>query len=111
VQIFVTGGAGFIGSAHARALPQDEYAGAAGAAVTVLDSLSYSGNRAGLPLTDSRLRLVQGDISDSARLTDLLAGHDAVVPFAAESDVDRSIGGAVSLATTARSAGIGRGGA
>jgi dTDP-glucose 4,6-dehydratase len=119
VHIFVTGGAGFIGSAYVRALLQDDYAGAAGASVTVLDLLSYSGNRANLPLTDSRLRFVQGDISDSALLRELLPGHDAVVHFAAESHVDRSIAGAVPFVTTnvlgtqvlldaARAAGIGR---
>jgi dTDP-glucose 4,6-dehydratase len=119
VQIFVTGGAGFIGSAYVRALLQDEYAGAAGASVTVLDLLSYSGNRDNLPLTDSRLRFVQGDITDSALLRELLPGHDAIVHFAAESHVDRSISGALPFVTTnvvgtqtlldeARAAGVGR---
>jgi dTDP-glucose 4,6-dehydratase len=119
VHIFVTGGAGFIGSAYVRALLQDEYAGAVGASVTVLDLLSYSGNRANLPMTDSRLRFVHGDISDSALLRELLPGHDVVVHFAAESHVDRSIASAVPFVTTnvlgtqalldeARMAGIGR---
>jgi dTDP-glucose 4,6-dehydratase len=119
VQIFVTGGAGFIGSAYVRALLQDEYAGASGASVTVLDLLSYSGNRDNLPLTDSRLRFVQGDITDSALLRELLPGHDAIVHFAAESHVDRSISGALPFVTTnvvgtqtlldeARAAGVGR---
>jgi dTDP-glucose 4,6-dehydratase len=119
VQIFVTGGAGFIGSAYVRALLQDDFAGAVGASVTVLDLLSYSGNRANLPESDSRLRFVQGDITDSALLRELLPGHDAVVHFAAESHVDRSIQSAVPFVTTnvvgtqvlldeARAAGIGR---
>jgi len=119
VQIFVTGGAGFIGSAYVRALLQDEYAGAVGASVTVLDLLSYSGNRANLPESDSRLRFVSGDISDSALLRDILPGHDAVVHFAAESHVDRSISGALPFVATnvlgtqvlldaAREAGVGR---
>ena len=119
VQILVTGGAGFIGSAYVRALLQDEYAGMTGASVTVLDALSYSGNRANLPLTDSRLRFVRGDISDSAVLRELLPGHDVVVHFAAESHVDRSIASAVPFVTTnvlgtqvlldeSRTAGVGR---
>jgi len=119
VQIFVTGGAGFIGSAYVRALLQDEFAGAVGARVTVLDLLSYSGNRDNLPMTDSRLRFVQGDITDSGLLRELLPGHDAIVHFAAESHVDRSIAGALPFVTTnvlgtqtlldeARAAGVGR---
>ena len=115
----MTGGAGFIGSAYVRAILQDEYAGAAGASVTVLDVLSYSGNRANLPVTDSRLRVVHGDISDLALLREVLPGHDVIVHFAAESHVDRSIASAVPFVTTnvlgtqalldaARAAGIGR---
>ncbi|SDT55953.1 dTDP-glucose 4,6-dehydratase [Actinoplanes derwentensis] len=100
MQIFVTGGAGFIGSAYVRALLQDEYASAAGSSVTVLDLLSYSGNRANLPLSDTRLRFVQGDISDSDLLLSLLPGHDVIVHFAAESHVDRSISGAVPFVAT-----------
>jgi dTDP-glucose 4,6-dehydratase len=119
VQIFVTGGAGFIGSAYVRALLKDEFPGATGASVTVLDLLSYSGNRANLPAADPRLRFVQGDITDAALLREVLPGHDVVVHFAAESHVDRSIAGAVPFVTTnvlgtqvlldaARAAGVGR---
>jgi len=100
VQIFVTGGAGFIGSAYVRAVLQDEFAGAVNASVTVLDLLSYSGNRANLPESDSRLRFVRGDITDAGLLRELLPGHDVVVHFAAESHVDRSITGAVPFVTT-----------
>ncbi|MDY7091208.1 MAG: dTDP-glucose 4,6-dehydratase [Actinomycetota bacterium] len=100
VQIFVTGGAGFIGSAYVRALLRDECPGLTGAQVTVLDVLSYSGNRANLPPPGSRLRFVRGDIADAALLERVLPGHDAVVHFAAESHVDRSIAGAVPFVTT-----------
>jgi len=99
VRILVTGGAGFIGSSYVRAVLQDAYVGASGAAVTVLDLLTYSGNRANLPLTDSRLTFVQGDIRDADLVRELLPGHDAVVHFAAESHVDRSIAGAVPFVT------------
>jgi dTDP-glucose 4,6-dehydratase len=115
----VTGGAGFIGSSYVRGILQDRYAGLTGATVTVLDLLTYSGNRANLPLTDSRLKIVQGDIGDADLVRELLPGHDAIVHFAAESHVDRSITGAVPFVTTnvlgtqvlldaARTAGVGR---
>ncbi|SNY66123.1 dTDP-glucose 4,6-dehydratase [Paractinoplanes atraurantiacus] len=114
MHIFVTGGAGFIGSEYVRAILQDEYAD-----VTVLDLLSYSGNRANLPVSHERLRFVQGDIGDAALLRELLPGHDAIVHFAAESHVDRSIQSATPFVTTnvlgtqvlldeARRAGVGR---
>jgi dTDP-glucose 4,6-dehydratase len=119
VRIVVTGGAGFIGSSYVRAVLQDSYAGAAGAAVTVLDLLTYSGNRANLPQNDPRLTFVHGDIRDQDLVREVLPGHDAIVHFAAESHVDRSIAGAVPFVTTnvvgtqilldaARAAGIGR---
>jgi dTDP-glucose 4,6-dehydratase len=119
VRILVTGGAGFIGSSYVRAVLQDQYAEVAGAAVTVLDSLTYSGNRANLPESDSRLTFVHGDIRDPDLVRGLVPGHDVIVHFAAESHVDRSINSAVPFVTTnvlgtqvlldaARSAGVGR---
>jgi dTDP-glucose 4,6-dehydratase len=100
VRILVTGGAGFIGSSYVRSLVRDAYPGAIGSTVTVLDLLTYSGNRANLPLTDSRLTFVQGDIREPALLRELVPGHDAIVHFAAESHVDRSITGATPFVTT-----------
>jgi dTDP-glucose 4,6-dehydratase len=119
VRVVVTGGAGFVGSSYVRALLQDRYPGAAGAEVTVLDLLTYAGNRANLPESDPRLTFVRGDIGDPDVVRDLLPGHDALVHFAAESHVDRSIADAVPFVTTnvlgtqvlldaARAAGIGR---
>jgi dTDP-glucose 4,6-dehydratase len=88
VRLFVTGGAGFIGSNYARHVlrsTDDE--------VTVFDALTYAGNRANLAdlEDDQRFRFVQGDICDRAAVAEAMAGHDAVVHFAAESHVDRSL--------------------
>jgi len=68
----------------------------------VLDKLTYSGNLANLdPVAgDPRLRFVQGDICDAALVDELVPGHDAIVHFAAESHVDRSILGAAPFVST-----------
>jgi dTDP-glucose 4,6-dehydratase len=90
VKLFVTGGAGFIGSNYVRYVlrnTDDE--------VTVYDALTYAGNLSTLRDVDDdpRYRFVKGNICDPAALEDAMAGHDAVVHFAAESHVDRSITG------------------
>ncbi|MGW6582574.1 dTDP-glucose 4,6-dehydratase [Streptomyces globisporus] len=90
-KILVTGGAGFIGSHYVRTLLDDGYADWKGAHVTVLDKLTYAGNRDNLPGTHPRLTFVRGDICDNDLLRRVLPGHDAVVHFAAESHVDRSL--------------------
>lgn len=100
MKILVTGGAGFIGSHYVRTLLQDEYAGWEGANVTVVDKLTYAGNRESLPADDPRLTFVQGDILDGDLLRQLLPGHDAVVHFAAESHVDRSLESAAEFVRT-----------
>jgi dTDP-glucose 4,6-dehydratase len=90
VKLLVTGGAGFIGSNYVRhvlAHTDDE--------VTVYDALTYAGNLSTLRDVDDdpRYRFVKGNICDPGTLEEAMAGHDAVVHFAAESHVDRSIAG------------------
>jgi dTDP-glucose 4,6-dehydratase len=95
MKILVTGGAGFIGSHYVRSLLGGSYAGHETTSVTVLDKLTYAGNQENLaPVVGERLELVVGDICDTELVVDLLPGHDAVVHFAAETHVDRSISGA-----------------
>ncbi|WP_129838698.1 dTDP-glucose 4,6-dehydratase [Streptomyces sp. RFCAC02] len=90
-KILVTGGAGFVGSAYVRGLLGP--GGPGGVAVTVLDALTYAGNRANLdPVRDHPgFRFVHGDIRDAVLAGRLAAEHDEVVHFAAQSHVDRSI--------------------
>lgn len=90
MRLLVTGGAGFIGSHYVRTLLNGGYEGYEDARVTVIDTLTYSGNPDNLP-DHPRLEFVHGDICDRPLLLDLLTGHDAVVHFAAESHVDRSL--------------------
>ncbi len=93
LKILVTGGAGFIGSNFVRRTLQGAYPGLEDAEVVVLDALTYSGNLANLaPVAESaRYTFVHGDIRDSELLDGLLPGVDAIVHFAAESHVDRSV--------------------
>ncbi|HET9521504.1 MAG TPA: dTDP-glucose 4,6-dehydratase [Candidatus Limnocylindrales bacterium] len=92
-RLLVTGGAGFIGSCFVR----DILSRRDGTRITVIDKLTYAGNRANLapvatdPEQAARYRFVQGDIADPAIVGPLVADADAVVNFAAESHVDRSI--------------------
>ncbi len=98
----MTGGAGFIGSHYVRSLLTGAWGLAEPDAVVVLDRLTYAGNLANLdPVReDPRLRFVEGDILDRAMVDDLLPQVDAVVHFAAESHVDRSILGAADFVMT-----------
>ena len=88
MKLFVTGAAGFIGSNYARLVldTTDDQ-------VTVFDALTYAGNKENLAdlAENPRFRFVQGDICDRDAALAAMDGHDAVVHFAAESHVDRSI--------------------
>ena len=84
MNLFVTGGAGFIGSHFVRAVLADRLPGLEGASVTVLDKMAYAGNLANLgPVAESkRLDFVPADVSDGPVVGPALRGHDAVVHFA-----------------------------
>jgi dTDP-glucose 4,6-dehydratase len=88
MRLFITGGAGFIGSNFVRHIidTTDD-------SVTVFDALTYAGNRATLAEFEdlNRFRFVHGDICDREAVAAAMEGHDTVVHFAAESHVDRSL--------------------
>ncbi|WP_145910791.1 dTDP-glucose 4,6-dehydratase [Kitasatospora viridis] len=98
MHILVTGGAGFIGSEFVRSL----LASRPGVRVTVLDKLTYSGVAANLAPVAGHpgYAFVRGDICDPVLVDEVMAGQDAVVHFAAESHVDRSIAGAEEFVRT-----------
>src|SRR3954471_5378554 len=102
MRLLVTGGAGFIGSHYVRSMLTSRYPGYEDAGVTVFDKLTYAGNLANLEAVESnpRYTFVQGDILDGGLLDEVLPGHDAVLNFAAETHVDRSIHGAADFALT-----------
>ncbi|GAA2956680.1 dTDP-glucose 4,6-dehydratase [Microbacterium schleiferi] len=92
----MTGGAGFIGSdfVHYLMSHTDD-------SVTVLDKLTYAGNRASLESVPAdRFRFVEGDICDAVLVNELFDEHDAVVHFAAESHNDNSLSGPVPFVHT-----------
>jgi dTDP-glucose 4,6-dehydratase len=102
MRILVTGGAGFIGSHFVRSALSGGYPDLGPVRITVFDSLSYAGNPANLDLVKDSpgYTFVKGDITDLRQVDAALPGHDAVVHFAAESHVDRSIAGATPFVVT-----------
>lgn len=89
MHLLITGGAGFIGSHFVRMTLSDY----PGDRVTVLDKLTYAGNLRNLEdvADNPRYRFVHGDICDPTAVADAMEGVDAVVNFAAETHVDRSL--------------------
>ncbi|MDP3890623.1 dTDP-glucose 4,6-dehydratase, partial [Nocardioides sp.] len=102
MKLLVTGGAGFIGSHYVRTVLGDAWGHRRPSSVTVLDKLTYAGNRANLAEVeqDPRLTFVHGDILDERLVDTLVAEADVVVHLAAESHVDRSITGAADFVMT-----------
>lgn len=93
MRVLVTGGAGFIGSNFVRRTVDGSLAGINH--VTILDKLTYAGTLSNLEmLPKGSFEFVKGDIADSNLVDSLASRHDAIINFAAESHVDRSITGA-----------------
>jgi len=93
MRVLVTGGAGFIGSNFVRMAIEGRLPGLEDAQITVLDALTYSGTLTNLKSVENspRFSFIHGDIRDPAIVKKAMEGHHAVVHFAAESHVDRSV--------------------
>ncbi|WP_447924824.1 dTDP-glucose 4,6-dehydratase [Georgenia muralis] len=87
MRVLITGGAGFIGANFVHQTVEDH----PGAQVTVLDKLTYAGNRASLADLSDRVTLVEGDIANGDVVDPLVRDADVVVHFAAESHNDNSL--------------------
>jgi len=87
MKLLITGGAGFIGAnfVHHMLAKYGHYE------IVVADKLTYAGNRASLASVEARIAFTEADICDAEAMDAAMAGCDAVVHFAAESHVDRSI--------------------
>jgi dTDP-glucose 4,6-dehydratase len=88
MKLLVCGGAGFIGSNFVRLRVRDH-----GDEVTVLDKLTYAGRKENLHDVVEQIRFVHGAIEDPVAVGDAVTGVEAIVNFAAETHVDRSISG------------------
>jgi dTDP-glucose 4,6-dehydratase len=100
MRLFVTGAAGFIGSNFVRMIAKGELAGIT--RISVLDKLTYAGVKGNLEPAESfsSYSFFEGDICDPMIVAKLLEDVDAVINFAAESHVDRSIAGAADFVQT-----------
>jgi dTDP-glucose 4,6-dehydratase len=100
IKVLITGGAGFIGSNFARMSSLGDLVGFE--KITVLDKLTYAGNLKNLEILTGQRSFIfaEGDICDPILVTELLKDVDAVVNFAAESHVDRSIKGSAEFIQT-----------
>jgi len=87
MRLLVTGGAGFIGANFVHSTIREHPQ----VSVTVLDALTYAGSRESLDRLGNTIRLVEGDLTDSALVDRLVAESDAVAHFAAETHVDNSL--------------------
>ena len=93
MKLVVTGGAGFIGSNFVRMALRGQLPTVTVTSLTVIDSLTYSGTLTNLEAVanDPRYHFEHADIRDTEALNRILPGHDAIIHFAAESHVDRSV--------------------
>jgi dTDP-glucose 4,6-dehydratase len=100
MRLLVTGGAGFIGSNYVRMTLGGNLLGVS--SIVVLDKLTYAGVAANLSFLTGQenFQFIKGDICDSTSVTKLLNEVDAVINFAAESHVDRSITNAAAFVDT-----------
>ena len=100
MKLLVTGAAGFIGSNFLRMIAKGDLQGVLG--VKVLDKLTYAGVKENLASVEDfpNYHFIQGDICDPIQVRQVISEVDAVVNFAAESHVDRSISGAADFVQT-----------
>ena len=90
MKLLITGGAGFIGSNYLRQIISGDLSGIS--EITVVDKLTYAGNLKNFEsLPEDSFNFVEADICDVELMNKLVSSHEAIVNFAAESHVDRSI--------------------